>query len=107
MGLGDDTELLMSAVLHDVVEDTGATGEQLERLFGPNVAATVLEVSDDKSLEKGERKRLVVETIGHKSRSARLIKLSDLIANVGYRPQVQVEEGVAKFVDWYRGYYDA
>ena len=33
--------------------------------------------------------------------------VSDLIANVGYRPQVQVEEGVAKFVDWYRGYYDA
>ena len=32
--------------------------------------------------------------------------VSDLIANVGYRPQVQVEEGVAKFVDWYRGYYE-
>ena len=31
--------------------------------------------------------------------------VSDLIANVGYRPQVQVEEGVARFVDWYRGYY--
>jgi guanosine-3',5'-bis(diphosphate) 3'-pyrophosphohydrolase len=81
-GLGDDTELLMAAVLHDVVEDTGATGAQLERLFGARVAATVLEVSDDKSLEKGERKRLAVETIGHKSESARLIKLSDLMANV-------------------------
>ena len=81
-GLGDDTELLMAAVLHDVVEDTGATGEQLERLFGARVAATVLEVSDDKSLEKGERKRLTVETLGQKSDSARLIKLSDLIANV-------------------------
>ena len=31
--------------------------------------------------------------------------VSDLIANVGYRPQVQVEEGVANFVAWYRGYY--
>lgn len=81
-GLGEDTELLMAAVLHDVVEDTGATGEQLERLFGPAVAAIVLEVSDDKSLEKGQRKRLVIETIGQKSRQARLIKLSDLIANV-------------------------
>jgi guanosine-3',5'-bis(diphosphate) 3'-pyrophosphohydrolase len=81
-GLGEDTELLMAAVLHDVVEDTGATGEQLERLFGAAVSATVLEVSDDKSLEKGERKRLAVETIVAKSRSARLVKLSDLIANV-------------------------
>jgi len=33
--------------------------------------------------------------------------VSDLIANVGYRPQVQVEEGVANFVAWYRGYYGA
>ncbi|HEX7927645.1 MAG TPA: HD domain-containing protein [bacterium] len=82
VGLGDDTDLLISAVLHDVVEDTGATGEQLERMFGPEVAAVVLEVSDDKSLEKNERKRLVVETIGQKSRTARLVKLSDLIANV-------------------------
>ncbi|HEY9147160.1 MAG TPA: NAD-dependent epimerase [Thiobacillus sp.] len=31
--------------------------------------------------------------------------VSDLIANVGYRPVVPVEEGVAKFVEWYREYY--
>jgi guanosine-3',5'-bis(diphosphate) 3'-pyrophosphohydrolase len=81
-GMADDVELLMAAVLHDVVEDTGVSGERLEQLFGPRVAAAVLEVSDDKSLEKGERKRLAVETIGSKSLAARLIKLSDLIANV-------------------------
>ena len=33
--------------------------------------------------------------------------VSDLIANVGYRPVVSVEQGVASFVDWYRGYYRA
>ena len=31
--------------------------------------------------------------------------VSDLIANVGYRPRVPVEEGVANFVAWYRDYY--
>lgn len=31
--------------------------------------------------------------------------VSDLIANTGYRPVVPVEEGVANFVRWYRGYY--
>ncbi len=31
--------------------------------------------------------------------------VSDLIARVGYRPKVTVEEGVARFVDWYREYY--
>ncbi len=33
--------------------------------------------------------------------------VSDLIANVGYRPVVPVEEGVSRFVDWYRSYYNA
>ena len=31
--------------------------------------------------------------------------VSDLIAGVGYRPEVSVEEGVRRFVDWYRGYF--
>ena len=31
--------------------------------------------------------------------------VSDLIANVGYRPVVPVEEGVARFVEWYQSYY--
>ena len=33
--------------------------------------------------------------------------VSDLIERVGYRPEVSVEEGVERFVDWYRGYYGA
>ena len=31
--------------------------------------------------------------------------VSELIAQVGYRPTVSVEQGVANFVAWYRGYY--
>ena len=31
--------------------------------------------------------------------------VSDLVANVGYRPKVSVEEGVGNFVKWYRDYY--
>jgi guanosine-3',5'-bis(diphosphate) 3'-pyrophosphohydrolase len=81
-GFGGDLDLLMAAVLHDVIEDTDATFEEVSRRFGPRVAAIVQEVSDDKSLEKEVRKRLVVETARHKSREARLIKLSDLAANV-------------------------
>lgn len=33
--------------------------------------------------------------------------VADLIADTGYRPRVAVEEGVAAFVDWFRGYYGA
>jgi UDP-glucuronate 4-epimerase len=31
--------------------------------------------------------------------------VSDLVADVGYRPVVAVEQGVANFVQWYRDYY--
>lgn len=81
-GLGEDVELLMAAMLHDVIEDTDATFEDLRAAFGARVAGIVQEVSDDKSLEKEARRQKVVDTIAHKSHAARLVKLSDLIANV-------------------------
>jgi len=81
-GFEDDPDLLIAALLHDVVEDTDTTAEDLRERFGPRVAGIVLELTDDKSLDWRERKRLVVERIGSRSREARLIKLSDLTANV-------------------------
>lgn len=81
-GLEDDPDLLIAALLHDVVEDTDATAQELRERFGERVAAIVLELTDDKSLEWRERKRLVVEHIASRSREAQLIKLSDLSANV-------------------------
>ena len=42
----------------------------------------ILEVTDDKSLPKAERKRLQVEHAPHKSREAKLVKLADKISNI-------------------------
>ena len=81
-GLDDDSELLMAAVLHDVVEDTDTSEAELASVFGPRVAGIVMEVTDDKSMRRSERREQVVRTIAGKSRQARLVKLSDLIANV-------------------------
>ena len=58
---GDDVVLLMGGLLHDTLEDTDATYEDLVQRFGPEVAALVAEVTDDKSLPKEERKRLQIE----------------------------------------------
>jgi guanosine-3',5'-bis(diphosphate) 3'-pyrophosphohydrolase len=81
-GLEQDTDLLIAALLHDVLEDTQTSAEELRQRFGERVAGIVLELTDDKGLDWRERKRLVVESIGAKSRAAQLIKLSDLTANV-------------------------
>ncbi len=77
-----DLTVITAAILHDTVEDTEATLSDLDRRFGPQVRDLVAELSDDKRLEKTERKRLQVETAARKSPRARLIKLADKIANV-------------------------
>jgi len=75
-------ELLQAAILHDTIEDTDATAEEIENEFGPAVRSLVEEVSDDKSLPKQERKRLQVENAPGLSTHAKLIKLADKICNV-------------------------
>jgi GTP diphosphokinase / guanosine-3',5'-bis(diphosphate) 3'-diphosphatase len=77
-----DPAVLAAAVLHDVVEDAGVTSAEVAERFGPDVAGLVAEVTDDKTLEKNERKRLQVEHAPHLTQRAKLIKLADKIANV-------------------------
>jgi guanosine-3',5'-bis(diphosphate) 3'-pyrophosphohydrolase len=77
-----DADVLCAAVLHDTVEDTQTTREELLRVFGAEVAAIVMEVTDDKSLAKDERKRLQVEHAPRLSDAAKLVKLADKICNL-------------------------
>jgi guanosine-3',5'-bis(diphosphate) 3'-pyrophosphohydrolase len=51
-----DKDVLLAAILHDTVEDTDTTFEEIERLFGAKVRSIVDEVTDDKTLAKQERK---------------------------------------------------
>ena len=80
-GLSDPI-LLAAAVLHDTLEDTETTFEELRERFGAKAASVVLEVSDDKALPKEERKRLQIEHAAVISRRAKLVKLADKICNV-------------------------
>ena len=79
---GSDVVLLMGGLLHDTLEDTDATYEDLEERFGSDVAALVAEVTDDKSLPKEERKRLQIEKTAGKSQRAKLLKLADKTSNL-------------------------
>ena len=82
VGRVTDAVVLQSAVLHDTIEDTLTTAEELEGTFGPDVRYVVEEVTDDKSLPKAERKRLQIEHAPHLSARAKLVKLADKISNV-------------------------
>ena len=77
-----DMSTLVAAVLHDTIEDTRTSPEELEAAFGRSVRLLVQEVTDDKRLPKAERKRLQVEHAPHLSLAAKMIKLADKISNV-------------------------
>jgi guanosine-3',5'-bis(diphosphate) 3'-pyrophosphohydrolase len=78
----EDVEVLMAGILHDTIEDTDTTADELTEHFGERVCGLVLEVTDDKSLDKLERKRLQVVKAATKSADARMIKIADKIANL-------------------------
>ena len=77
-----ETTVLCAAVLHDTVEDTETTPSELQALFGDAITAVVLEVTDDKRLDKAVRKQLQIEHAAHISREAQLVKLADKICNL-------------------------
>jgi guanosine-3',5'-bis(diphosphate) 3'-pyrophosphohydrolase len=78
----NDANLVIAALLHDVVEDAGVTKEELVERFGGDVASLVMEVTDDKSLPKAERKRLQIVNAPKKSVRAQVIKVADKISNL-------------------------
>jgi guanosine-3',5'-bis(diphosphate) 3'-pyrophosphohydrolase len=77
-----DPEVLSAAILHDTLEDTDTTPEELEAAFGSRVCKLVQEVTDDKQLPKAKRKELQIEHAAQLSPDAMLIKLGDKISNV-------------------------
>jgi (p)ppGpp synthase/HD superfamily hydrolase len=98
-----DPVTLQAAVLHDTLEDTETTPEELERVFGPEVRDVVLEVTDDKNLSKRERKEHQVRTATTLSYRAKLIRIADKISNVH---DVLHSPPTDWPVDWRLGYID-
>lgn len=75
-------ELLISAILHDTIEDTDTNEEEIERLFGARVLNIVREVSDDMRLPSKQRKLLQVKHARELSTEARAIKIADKTCNI-------------------------
>lgn len=77
-----DVNVICAALLHDTVEDTETTPDELTVQFGKTICDIVLEVTDDKSLPKSERKQFQIEHAAHASPQAKLVKLADKICNL-------------------------
>ncbi len=76
-----DQVILTAAILHDTIEDTSTTADEIQAQFGEEVLAIVLEVTDNKSLNKQLRKWLQVIHAPQLSYPARIIKFGDKIVN--------------------------
>jgi guanosine-3',5'-bis(diphosphate) 3'-pyrophosphohydrolase len=81
-----DEVILISAILHDTVEDTSATLETVRYLFGSEVAELVALLSEDKKLSKEERFALTQKEIGRNVEGFIAVKLADLISNISAIP---------------------
>jgi len=104
VGKVEDYDVLITALLHDTIEDTEASKEEIAGLFGEKVCEMVLEVTDDKSLPKAERKQLQIEHAPHLSEGAKLVKLGDKISNVRdvleNPPEGWSRERCREYVEW-------
>jgi (p)ppGpp synthase/HD superfamily hydrolase len=106
-----DPVLISAAILHDVVEDTvNSTSErdelidQISEIFGEEILSLTLEVTDDKTLDKFERKKLQIESAPHKSDRAKKLKIADKIMNLrdltDNPPSDWSRDRITDYFDW-------
>lgn len=97
-----DVEVLMAAVLHDVLEDTPTTREEVLTLFGARVLELVDSVTDDKRLSRAERRQQVLDHLPHAANETKVIKLADLCSNVMTLPSDWEPGRAREYLLWAR-----
>jgi len=101
---GTDAELTAAGWLHDTIEDTATTHQELAKTFGERVAALVVEVTDDMTLPKQERRQEQIVDAPRKSPGAKLIKIADKISNIRARivpqPNQDERDDLIDYVAW-------
>lgn len=80
--MSEDEELIAAALLHDVIEDTAITKEELEENFGTRVFQLVCAESEDKSKSWLERKTSTIEHLQVAGRDEKILTLGDKLSNM-------------------------
>ena len=105
-----DESILIAALLHDTVEDTETSFEEIEDRFGQMVRDIVAEVTDDKSLPKAERKQAQIDHAAGLSDRAKLLKLADKTANARSMtdepPDGWSRDRIDNYLEWGRAVVD-
>ena len=105
-----DIDTICGALLHDTVEDTETTAEELEQVFGKAIRDIVMDVTDDKGLSKLERKQAQIDHAAHISDKAKLVKLADKISNlrdvIDNAPADWTLQRRQEYFDWARDVID-
>ena len=99
-----DSALIIAGLLHDTVEGTQTSLEEISKKFGKDVAQYVKEVSHDKDLSAEERKRIQVIEASHKSSGAAQINFADKLYNLNdlltHRPEGWSQERIDRYFEW-------
>lgn len=85
------------ALLHDVLEDTDATFEELSEKFGKAVAEGVLALTKNAELPKDERMANSLEKIKQQPKEVWAVKLADRITNLQKPPHFWTPEKIGKY----------
>lgn len=105
-----DATVIAAALLHDTMEDTETTFEELRGHFGDEIAQIVAEVTDTKWLAKTSRKQLQIAKAANASEGARLVKLADKISNlrdiIASPPADWSIERKREYFDWAKAVVD-
>jgi (p)ppGpp synthase/HD superfamily hydrolase len=78
---GANDDVVCAGIMHDVIEDTKFSYENIEKGFGSSVADLVKWVSENKDLEFLERKESYLVNLANAPMEARMISAADLLAN--------------------------
>ena len=104
IGSIEDPEILSAALLHDTLEDTDTSGDELENFFGSRVRIIVEELTDNGMLTFSQRKQMQIDNAPYLSKDATLVRIADKISNVydviENPPPEWNQKRCNKYVDW-------